>query len=767
MVQHAPHTAPPPTLVTDSAAEMTVQQGVLAERETGVEQPVAARTRNAGRGDSVNERLFDRDDDEGNVSDDDTRTNARAKDLLEGVPTQISNFLFSRDPAEEDQGRVARDRASTTCRNPSLHCRSMVSRNFMSLLCVLSVAFDDIFEPKSMQEHDLENLVFEAMRTHEGKLITKIGYKDPKGWKQMMKRPQPERNSFIKGAREEVEYGFNHGVFRIMHREAFDGIPLGSLWVFHMKFLPNNMMDKARSRLTIRGDQTYEGIHYNEWDIHAPVAVKATLYIVISIIVQFRLFLTRIDITKAFNAGDLDRPMAMEVPDGFKDEKKYAPYGSNTLWEVLVATYGLKQAASAYYRKFADGITQPKYGYRRLATDGCAFCRGTLGQHDFIIFPIHVDDKIIGYADQSSLVHLQETLTELKLQWNEEGANVILGMQVEYDRTMRKLSLSQRGLKELLVTEAGLSKEPPKSVPCTPESCKELIRSEKPSPESFDKQMYRRFRHLLGVLSHIGNYTMPQMMFSISLISSYMSAPNEAAMAFLLNMILYVKQQLECDFVFTAQEDLDSQDWIYMMSDASLGNRSEKRSQICHLAFLFNNLVHWKSRYTTSVCLSVAESEFMALAAAGQFGCWFQREIGEIGLKLQGPIKIFSDSQAAINICRAPSYSLFTRHIDTRFEWLKSAVRALILHPMFTRGKSNLSDNGTKCTRKHEFVRAAEMMLGIRKKNDFRLFLKHANTFEEQVTKHLKIDNLAAVCFDTDNQGYTHVSKYQPDIARL
>ena len=87
----------------------------------------------------------------------------------------------------------------------------------------------------------------------------------------------------------------------------------------------------------------------NEWDIHAPVAVKATLYIVIAIIVQFRLFLTRIDITKAFNAGDLDRPMAMEVPEGFKDDEKYAPYGSNTLWEVLVATYGLKVSFSLHY----------------------------------------------------------------------------------------------------------------------------------------------------------------------------------------------------------------------------------------------------------------------------------------------------------------------------------------------------------------------------------------------------------------------------------
>ena len=142
---------------------------------------------------------------------------------------------------------------------------------------------------------------------------------------------------------------------------------------------------------------------------------------------------------------------------------------SNTLWEVLVATYGLKQAASAYYRKFSDGMIER--GYKRLGSDGCVFVKGTLGTKRYICFPIHVDDRICAYASDLDLKQFKQDLDEIGLKWNEEGADVILGMVCEYDRLNQKIALSHKGLIELVVQESGLSKANPKGVPCTPDSC--------------------------------------------------------------------------------------------------------------------------------------------------------------------------------------------------------------------------------------------------------------------------------------------------------
>ena len=66
------------------------------------------------------------------------------------------------------------------------------------------------------------------------------------------------------------------------------------------------------------------------------------MFIVLVIAVQFGLFITRVDITKAFNLGELRHEVVIEVPVGFRDHPKYAPFGKDTVWQVMVASYGLK-----------------------------------------------------------------------------------------------------------------------------------------------------------------------------------------------------------------------------------------------------------------------------------------------------------------------------------------------------------------------------------------------------------------------------------------
>ena len=78
------------------------------------------------------------------------------------------------------------------------------------------------------------------------------------------------------------------------------------------------------------------------------------------------------------------------------------------------------------------------------------------------------------------------------------------------------------------------------------------------------------------------------------------------------------------------------------------------RSQTCFLAFLFGNLIAWSSRFQPAVALSVTESEFMALSAAGQFADWFVRVINEIGVHKFDACKIFTVSQSAIHIAHIP-----------------------------------------------------------------------------------------------------------------
>ena len=611
-----------------------------------------------------------------------------------------------------------------------------------------------MFSPPNEDELSLDSL---ALLSN----ISSSEYQDPQSWAEMLRRSDVERDLYLDAAREEVEFGFENNIYKVRHRDSYKGKVLGNKWVLHMKFhAGTGKMKRARSRLTIRGDQQIEGLHYDRYDLYSPVASRSSVFILLSMAVQHSLHLTKVDITKAFNLGKLgDQEICMEVPQGYRDNAKYAPFGRDTIWEVMVATYGLKQAASAYYRRFAEVMLSK--GYRRLSTDASFFCKGELGTDRYIAFPIHVDDKLVAYASQADLDMFMSDLKEAGFIAKQEGYEEILGMHCKYDREQGVCELSQRTMILDCLKKHGLEKRVQRTSPCTPESCKALQSAPIPTPAEFCPARYSRFRSILGTISYIKECTKPELMFAVSLISQYMSNPGDEHMLFLENMLLYLKGVADIPFKFTRQTD-PNQDVAVMFFDASLGNRDARRSQTCWLAFLYGNLVGWNSRYQPSVALSVTESEFMALSAAGQFACWLQREINELGIHNLSPIKIFCDNQSAIHIAHNPLFNKYTKHIDLRFEWIKQAVQRNIIKPLFKRTAGNYSDIGTKSLHKQHFISFMKVLCGhvqIVLDND-------CDEFDAKVIESAGIQmpgiSLATLVWNSTDQCYAPASCYQP-----
>ena len=690
--------------------------------------------------------------------EEDVSAAGEAKRLLKGVPKSVANFLFERDRCEEDQGTRRREKAVATICGLSTVSRKSVVGSFKSLLSATTCTFEDMFAPPSTIEQQHQALIFAVQ---EGVKINRVGYRDPRSWSEMLRRPEPERTMFIKAATEEVEYGFSNGIYQVKHRNSFDGNVLGNTWVLHMKFDPTtNEAKSARSRLTIRGDQQLEWLDYNKYDLYSPVAKKASLFVVLSIAVQFALFLTKVDITKAFNLGELDREVCMEVPIGFRTGK-YAPFGKDTIWQCLVATYGLKQAASAYYRRFAEWMI--KKGYKRLGAESCCFVKGELGSNRFIVIPIHVDDKICAYASQADLDMFLADLAEGGFVAKNEGLDDVLGMSASYDRVNGVLDLSLSNMISNCLQEHDLHKCNPKSVPCTPDSVKALQEAQR-GYNHFDKERHSKYRSILGVISYIMNNVKPELMFAVSLASQYMSCPSDTALTFVINILLYLKCVQHLPYRLT-RTDLSKGDWAVMFCDASLGNRDARRSQTCFLAFLFGNLIACSSRFQPAVALSVAESEFMALSAAGQFACWFVRLINEIGVKKFDACKIFTDSQSAIQIAHNPLCNKYTKHISIRFEWLKQAVQQRVIKPLFMRSASNYSDIGTKALHKKHFLDFMKVLTGHARLNV--VHERDCDQFEQRLIDHAGIVgvNVSLKCLSyDDHEGcYYHSQYYMPE----
>ena len=74
------------------------------------------------------------------------------------------------------------------------------------------------------------------------------------------------------------------------------------------------------------------------------------------------------------------------------------------------------------------------------------------------------------------------------------------------------------------------------------------------------------------------------------------------------------------------------------------------------------------------VTLSTAEAEYIAATHAAKECIWLRRLIGEIFPRLVDQTTVFCDNQAALRLATADNYHTRTKHIDTRYHFIRQTV---------------------------------------------------------------------------------------------
>ena len=85
-------------------------------------------------------------------------------------------------------------------------------------------------------------------------------------------------------------------------------------------------------------------------------------------------------------------------------------------------------------------------------------------------------------------------------------------------------------------------------------------------------------------------------------------------------------------------------------------------------------LISWQSQKQKSVALSTCEAEYMAGALAACQAVWLTRLLTDIiGIQVQSP-ELKMDSQSAIAVSKNPVLHDRSKHIDTRFHFIRDCV---------------------------------------------------------------------------------------------
>ena len=496
-------------------------------------------------------------------------------------------------------------------------------------------------------------------------------------------------------------------------------------WVIKYKKQLDGLLERVRARWTLRGDRQIPHRDFDPDRVYSPVASKTTHYSLFALAVQFGLHLWCLDVSKAFMLGPIDKAgLYMRPPHGFRDtvHPDYCPFGEFTTFELLCSLYGLRQAAAVYYDtmkqlllaySFSDGTT-----FRMSPADPCLFVRGSLedSSSPYVAVSTHVDDKFIACRSPGDKAEVESIFSAAGWNYTLKQMDEVLGVHIVYQRWdpdtgahgqleadhKQYINDAFRKYSHLIpASRRGTSY----AIPVSANTVSQLTRQGTPSHLDFDATRHTNYRSVLGTLSHVANFTHPEMAFAISFASQFMQNPSEDHLHMLLGILLYAYASRDKVVRFRRQACPPSASPVMIACDADLSNSANCRSRTGFCAYLFGMLVAWHSRLQPSVSLSTAESEYMAIAAASRFAVWYRMLVGDFGIQqcYRDPVHVFSDNKSAICIANNPITHKHSRHIDRRLHWLREQCLAGTIKVVFISTDVNVADIMTKALKRDLF----------------------------------------------------------------
>ncbi|KAG6504883.1 hypothetical protein ZIOFF_037231 [Zingiber officinale] len=184
----------------------------------------------------------------------------------------------------------------------------------------------------------------------------------------------------------------------------------------------------------------------------------------------------------------------------------------------------------------------------------------------------------------------------------------------------------------------------------------------------FDATEYRRVIGCLRYLLH----TRPDLSYPVGMTSRYMERPTTMHHKVVKQILRYLKGTIHFGLIYIKGPQEIS---IFGYSDSDLVGDLDGRKSTSGMTFYFNeSLVSWNSQKQKTVVLSSCEAEFMAATTAACHALWLRSLTSELTGEKPKPVTLFVDNKSAIALMKNPVFHGRSKHIDTRFHFIRECV---------------------------------------------------------------------------------------------
>ena len=214
------------------------------------------------------------------------------------------------------------------------------------------------------------------------------------------------------------------------------------------------------------------------------------------------------------------------------------------------------------------------------------------------------------------------------------------------------------------------------------------------------------YRNIVGSLLYIANRTRPDIMTAVSILTQFVSAPNNSLWKAALRVLRYLRGTREYVLVFNGCSDYRLQGYV----DADFGqNTVTRKSRTGFMLRIYNSKFDWSSKKQTLTALSTSQAETYAASECARSLLFASKILMEMGL-FENKLEVYCDNALTIGWANGTVSRKTAEHIDIRHHFLKEYVENKGIEFKKIHGSVNPGDAFTKPLDKIKFQLFREEM---------------------------------------------------------
>ena len=441
---------------------------------------------------------------------------------------------------------------------------------------------------------------------------------------------------------------------------------LPGTWVFRRKRTPDGTIKKYKGRYCVRGD-----LQVGNFETFAPVVAFSTVRLFLILSLKFKWCTCSIDFSNAFVQAKLKSSVWIHLPRGFRSTQV-----GKTCLELQKSLYGLAEAPRLWNLHLFKAIKD--LGFLQSKIDPCLMMKPDI----FLVF--FCDDTGVAAKSEDIIEDLVKTLRAKGFELTREATfSEFLGIKYT-DHSDGSISMTQKGLIDKIIAATEMENCNPKHTPALKAAL---------GLDSEGEQMSESWSYpsIIGMLLYLTTNTRPDISFAVSQVARYSHHPKQSHANAVKHIVRYLSKTCDKGIIVKASVDLSLDCFV----DADFTGRygrdpdtesTSVKSRTGYIVKLGGCPVFWKSQLQSSIALSTAEAEYVALSQSLRVLLPMQELLNEIITHVDVPPEfhvvdstiratVFEDTNSALQLATTHRVTNRTRYYAVKWHWFWDAVR--------------------------------------------------------------------------------------------